>query len=68
MIKAVPLSSQWQPKNVQGFFAFPFKTTCVFSIVLQNATSSITQCWYIGTFKNLAVKETCKMRTIQVFK
>ena len=26
MIEAVPLTSQWQPKNMQGFFAAPFKT------------------------------------------
>ena len=71
MIEAVPLSSQWQPKNMQGFFCCPFQNDMVdvqqFS-VLQNAGPSRTHCWYIGTFKNPAVKETCIMPMIQAFK
>ena len=35
--------------------------------VLQNAAPSRTQCWCIGSFKNPAVKETCKMPIIQVY-
>ena len=48
-------------EHAGAFLLPPSKQHGGFSTVLQNAVPSRTQCCCIGTFKNPAVKETCKM-------